>query len=158
MLQAQNQKIKADMQSIISSNEAYNVEKETYENGLSNQLESLKSISSRTTATNNYYQDIYTFMQAYVLLKQASGTLNVNDLKTLDTLLKTRHKPKCHTTERFLLAADDLPCHPPDHHHRFPAMIYHNLYCSKLDAYSAGCSETDPIKNHPARANTCAPP
>jgi outer membrane protein len=93
-LEATAKKINADDKSLEASKTAYNAAFERDDLGIGTYLDVLNATQSLFTSAKNLHDDMYNYLITYLTLKQATGTLNPQDLETIDKVLtKTQDLP-----------------------------------------------------------------
>jgi len=86
-------RVKALEQAVASSRTALQATQAGYEVGTRTIVEVLRSQFSLYLAITNYYQSRYDYIMNALRLKQAAGTLQVQDLEQIDQWLKDRPAP-----------------------------------------------------------------
>jgi len=86
-------RVKALKQAVASSQTALQATQAGYEVGTRTIVEVLNSQFSLYVAITNYYQSRYDYIMNGLRLKQAAGTLQVQDLEQIDRWLKERKAP-----------------------------------------------------------------
>ena len=81
-------------QAVASSRTALEATQAGYEVGTRTIVEVLNSQFSLYAAITNYYRSRYNYILNALLLKQASGTLQIQDLEKIDQFLKERATPE----------------------------------------------------------------
>lgn len=89
-VQSERSRVNALKQSVASSQTALEATQAGYEVGTRTIVEVLNSQFSLYAAITNYYQSRYDFILNVLRLKQAAGTLQVQDLEQIDQWLKDR--------------------------------------------------------------------
>ena len=87
-------RVKALEQAVASSRTALEATQAGYEVGTRTIVEVLNSQFSLYAAITNYYQSRYDYIMNVLRLKQAAGTLRVQDLEEVDRWLKDRPTPE----------------------------------------------------------------
>ncbi len=85
-------KIKADKQAIISNKASLESTIEAYKVGTQTMLDVLNSQQELFNTLRGYATDQYDYINSLVSLKEAAGTLNINDLQEINTWL-TQNRP-----------------------------------------------------------------
>lgn len=80
-------KVKADRQAIISNESALKSTSEGYRVGTETMLDVLQSVQDLTDAQKIFARDQYDYINATIALKEATGTLIVNDLQSINRWL-----------------------------------------------------------------------
>ena len=93
-VQSERSRVNALKQSVASSRTALEATQAGYEVGTRTIVEVLNSQFSLYQAITNYYQSRYDFILNVLRLKQAAGTLQVQDLEQIDRWLKDRPTPE----------------------------------------------------------------
>lgn len=81
-------KLKADEQNVLSNRSAVESMKAGYEIGTQTMVDVLNTQKNLYTALSNYAADRYTYVNTSLQLKNAAGTLNLEDLRTLNVWLE----------------------------------------------------------------------
>ena len=97
-------RVKALEQAVASSQTALQATQAGYEVGTRTIVEVLNSQFSLYAAITNFYQSRYDYIMNALRLKQAAGTLQVQDLELIDQWLKDRPTPEESAAQR---AADN---------------------------------------------------
>lgn len=87
-------RVKALEQAVASSRTALEATQAGYEVGTRTIVEVLNSQFSLYAAITNYYRSRYDYILNALLLKQAAGTLQIQDLERIDQFLKERATPE----------------------------------------------------------------
>ena len=87
-------RVRALEQAVASSRTALQATQAGYEVGTRTIVEVLNSQFSLYVAITNYYQSRYDYIMNAIRLKQAAGTLQIQDLETIDRWLKDRPSPE----------------------------------------------------------------
>jgi len=87
-------RVKALEQAVASSRTALEATQAGYEVGTRTIVEVLNSQFSLYEAITNYYRSRYDYILNALLLKQAAGTLQIQDLERIDQFLKERPTPE----------------------------------------------------------------
>jgi outer membrane protein len=87
-------RVKALQQAVASSRTALQATQAGYEVGTRTIVEVLNSQFSLYAAITNFYQSRYEYIMNAIRLKQAAGTLQVQDLEKIDKWLKDRPSPE----------------------------------------------------------------
>lgn len=93
-VQSERSRVNALKQSMQSSRTALEATQAGYEVGTRTIVEVLNSQFALYAAITNYYQSRYDFILNVLRLKQAAGTLQVQDLEQIDQWLKDRPTPE----------------------------------------------------------------
>ena len=91
---SEQSRVKALQQAVASSRTALEATQAGYEVGTRTIVEVLNSQFSLYAAITNYYQSRYDYILNVLRLKQAAGTLRVQDLEEVDTWLRDRPTPE----------------------------------------------------------------
>lgn len=86
-------KVKADRQAIVSNESALKSTSEGYRVGTETMLDVLQSVQDLTDAQKIFARDQYDYIKATVALKEAAGTLTVNDLQRINNWLAPNASP-----------------------------------------------------------------
>ena len=87
-------RVKALQQAVASSRTALQATQAGYEVGTRTIVEVLNSQFSLYAAITNFYQSRYEYIMNAIRLKQAAGTLQIQDLEQIDQWLKDRPSPE----------------------------------------------------------------
>jgi outer membrane protein len=87
-------RVKALQQAVASSRTALQATQAGYEVGTRTIVEVLNSQFSLYVAITNFYQSRYEYIMNAIRLKQAAGTLQIQDLEKIDKWLKDRPSPE----------------------------------------------------------------
>ena len=87
-------RVKALQQAVASSQTALQATQAGYEVGTRTIVEVLNSQFSLYAAITNFYQSRYEYIMNAIRLKQAAGTLQIQDLEQIDQWLKDRPSPE----------------------------------------------------------------
>ena len=90
---AEISRVNALKQAVASSETALQATQAGYEVGTRTIVEVLNSQFALYVAITNYYQSRYDYIMNALRLKQAAGTLQVQDLEKIDQFLKERPSP-----------------------------------------------------------------
>ncbi|MBT8077482.1 MAG: TolC family outer membrane protein [Gammaproteobacteria bacterium] len=91
---AEISRVKALKQAVESSRTALNATQAGFEVGTRTIVDVLNSQFSLYEAITNYYQSRYAYIGNVLLLKQAAGTLQIQDLEDIDRWLSERRPPE----------------------------------------------------------------
>jgi outer membrane protein len=87
-------RVKALKQAVASSRTALEATKTGFDVGTRTIVDVLNSQRSLYVAITNYYQSRYVYIGNVLLLKQASGTLKIEDLEQINNWLEARMPPE----------------------------------------------------------------
>jgi len=104
---AEISRVKALKQSVASSRTALEATQAGFEVGTRTIVDVLISQRALYTAITNYYRSRYAYIANVLLLKQAAGTLQVQDLEEIDQWLVDRRRPEDAIAEEEAAAAGE---------------------------------------------------
>ncbi len=100
-------RVKALKQAVASSRTALEATQAGFEVGTRTIVDVLNSQRALYSAITNYYQSRYVYVNNVLRLKQAAGTLKVQDLEQIDRWLTERKPPEETAPEEYGQATDD---------------------------------------------------
>ena len=104
---AEISRVKALKQSVASSRTALEATQAGFDVGTRTIVDVLDSQRALYTAITNYYRSRYAYIGNVLLLKQAAGTLQVQDLEEIDRWLVDRKRPEDVIAEEEAKAAGE---------------------------------------------------
>jgi outer membrane protein len=107
-------KIKADKQAIISNKASLESTFEAYKVGTQTMLDVLQSQQTLYNTLHVFASDQYAYIDALVALKEAAGTLNVNDLQIINAWLTENHPSYDFITTNSLQKTANAPIKTKD--------------------------------------------
>ncbi|MFN7096302.1 MAG: TolC family outer membrane protein [Gammaproteobacteria bacterium] len=84
--------VRADKQSILSNSSSLKSTIEGYKVGTQTMLDVLQAQQNLYQAEQQFSTDEYSYINATIALKEAAGTLSLNDLRIINTWLSTKNK------------------------------------------------------------------